>query len=72
MDAGFRFCKVPTTDVMRDTIKCTVYAITRPFCIEPTTRNQTTLLSNTQVGWIKSWIMEHLPFGNSSERLLSR
>ena len=35
MDAGFRFSKVPTTYVMRDTIKCTVCAITLPFVLNP-------------------------------------
>jgi len=57
IDAGFLFSKFPMPDAMQghDKIYCLCYYSS--FCIEPTQRDQTSLLSNTQVEWIKSWIM---------------
>ena len=57
MDAGFRFSKVPTPDAMQEHGKMYSLWYYSPFCIDPTTRDQTSLLSNTQAEWIKLWIM---------------
>jgi hypothetical protein len=57
MDAGFRFSKVPMPDAMHGHDKMYSLCYYSSFCIDPTARDQTSLLSNNQVKWIKSWIM---------------